>query len=338
MQNFLSQIPKAIFEGALVVGLVMLSIYSLNVGSRDVALTAVSVFLVAGLRIAPSLIKLQGGFVTLRNLQPSVDRVSVFCREQISLEPLEIPSNQSSFGNDFRSGLDLHSSLFVPTLSLRNVSYSYPGETNLVLDDISFEIAEGTMLGISGLTGSGKSTLADICLGMRIPTSGLVEVGGINADVASKVWPKQLAYFSQRVSLISGSVAENIALGCASSDIDYERVEMLLHYVGMADVISQKNLGSREHIGEDGIKLSGGQRQRIGLARSLYWDPSFLVLDEVTSAQDSEMESFLNSFLNKLRGSRTIMLISHRENSLNLCDNVLNLHLGRIKSIKHRQT
>jgi ATP-binding cassette subfamily C protein len=194
------------------------------------------------------------------------------------------------------------------------------------------------MLGISGLTGSGKSTLADICLGMRIPTSGLVEVGGINADVASKVWPKQLAYFSQRVSLISGSVAENIALGCASSDIDYERVEMLLHYVGMADVISQKNLGSREHIGEDGIKLSGGQRQRIGLARSLYWDPSFLVLDEVTSAQDSEMESFLNSFLNKLRGSRTIMLISHRENSLNLCDNVLNLHLGRIKSIKHRQT
>ena len=338
MQNFLSQIPKAIFEGALVIGLVILSIYSLNVGSRDVALTAVSVFLVAGLRIAPSLIKLQGGFVTLRNLQPSVDRVATFCREQISLKPLEIQSNQSFFGNDFRSRLDLHSSLFVPTLSLRNVSYSYPGETNLVLDDISFEIVEGTMLGISGLTGSGKSTLADICLGMRIPTSGIVEVGGISADVASKVWPKRLAYFSQRVSLISGSVAENIALGCASSEIDYERVEMLLHYVGMADVILQRNLGSREHIGEDGIKLSGGQRQRIGLARSLYWDPSFLVLDEVTSAQDSEMESFLNSFLNKLRGSRTIMLISHRENSLNLCDNVLNLHLGRVKSTKHRQS
>ena len=330
MQNFLSQIPKAIFEGALVVGLLILSIYSLNLESKDAALTAISVFLVAGLRIAPSLIKLQGSFVTLRNLQPSVVRVKGFCDQQISVEPREKPLDRNSLANNMYSRSNSDPSRFIPTLSLSNVYYSYPNEANLALEDISFEISEGTLLGISGLTGSGKSTLADICLGMRVPSSGIVEVGGIPADIASKVWPRKLSYFSQKVSLISGSVAENIALGCELSEIDYERVEMLLSYVGMASVISKKNLGLLEHIGEDGIKLSGGQRQRIGLARSLYWDPSFLVLDEVTSAQDSEMEDFLNSFLSNLRGSRTILLISHREKSLSLCDKVLHLQSGKI--------
>lgn len=331
MQNFLSQIPKAIFEGALVLGMVILSIYSLKMDSTEVALTTISVFLVAGLRIAPSLIKLQGSVVTLRNLQPSVDRVMEFCTKQISSASDPFPRKQELISKVLLSGIDLESLEFTPTLSLRNVSYSYPNETNLAINNISFEISEGSMLGLSGLTGSGKSTLADICLGLRIPTTGIVEVGGIRADLASKVWPRRLAYFSQKVSLISGSVAENIALGCESSEIDYDRIDVLLDYVGMAEVISQKNLGLREQIGEDGIKLSGGQRQRLGLARSLYWDPSFLVLDEVTSAQDSDMENFLNSFLSNLRGSRTILLISHRENSLKLCDKVINLHLGEIK-------
>jgi ABC-type multidrug transport system fused ATPase/permease subunit len=332
MQNFLSQVPKAIFEGALVLGLVILSIYSLNSGSREVALSAISIFIVAGLRVAPSLIKLQGNFITLRNLQPSVDRVKGFCKNQIVAAPIRNSIDGFTVPTETHSNLNIRSSIFKPTLSVKNVSYKYPNETNLALEDISFEIAEGSMLGLSGMTGSGKSTLADICLGLRIPNSGNVMLGNIPADLAPKMWPRQLAYFSQKVSLISGSVAENIALGCESSDIDYERVEMLLDYVGMSDVISQKNLGALENIGEDGIKLSGGQRQRIGLARSLYWDPSFLVLDEVTSAQDEEMEGFLNTFLRNLRGTRTIILISHRQNSLNLCDKVIHLNNGKVQN------
>lgn len=330
MQNFLSQVPKSIFEGALVIGLLVLTALVFGLGPKENAISTISIFLVSGLRLAPSLIKFQGSFITLKNLQPNISRVRVFWLEHIgvlSSRPAIDESTKSDSSDRSLTGSLIN---FVPTLNLQNVSYSYPNETHLVLNNVSFEIKEGSTVAIVGATGSGKSTLADICLGLRVPNSGIVEIGGVPAVLAPTVWPGKLAYFSQQVVLINGSVAENIALGLNADEIDLERVSELIKFVGLDQEIQTRSLGLHEVIGEDGGKLSGGQRQRLGLARALYSDPSLLFLDEVTSSQDPAMERFLIEFLTRLKGTRTIVLISHKSNSIQMCDSIIELRNEKV--------
>jgi ABC-type multidrug transport system fused ATPase/permease subunit len=221
-------------------------------------------------------------------------------------------------------------STLIPTIGFKNVSYRYPGEGRFALDQVSFRVEAGQMLGVTGQTGSGKSTLADVCLGLRSPTSGEVELGGLSPREASRVWPGKIAYFSQKVSLIDGTLAENISLSRDSDKTDFARIEMLIETLELNEVRSSIGFEFRESMGEDGLKLSGGQRQRIGLARALYSDPSLLILDEVTSAQDEKMESFLNHIFMKLKGTRTILIISHRTDSIKLCDSFITLKGGKL--------
>lgn len=187
-------------------------------------------------------------------------------------------------------------STFNPSIVFRNVSYRYPREERFALDQVSFKVESGQMFGVTGQTGSGKSTLADICLGLRYPSFGRVDLGGLSPREASKMWLGKIAYFSQKVSLINGTIAENIALSRDSNKTDFARIEMLIETLDLDGVRSSIGFESHENMGEDGLKLSGGQRQRLGLARALYTDPSLLILDEVTSAQDEKMESFLNHY------------------------------------------
>jgi ABC-type multidrug transport system fused ATPase/permease subunit len=330
LQNFLSQLPKAIFEGALVLGLLFLALLTYQASSSGAALALISIFLLAGLRLAPSLIKLQGGFVTLRNLQPSIVRVISFI--QLHVSSIDIDSERVQKSNLLERGESKteRKSSFVPSVDFRDVSYRYPGESQFALDQVSFKVEPGQMFGITGETGSGKSTLADLCLGLRIPNRGRVELGGSSPEEAAKRWPGEIAYFSQKVSLIDGTLAENIALERDWNKIDFARVEMLLETLELNSVRSSGSFEFREKMGEDGLKLSGGQRQRLGLARALYSDPRLLILDEVTSAQDEKMESFLNSYFMQLKNSRTILIISHRPESIKLCDSHITLNRGNI--------
>jgi ATP-binding cassette subfamily C protein len=325
LQNFLSQLPKAIFEGALVLGLLFLALLTYQASSSGAALALISIFLLAGLRLAPSLIKLQGGFVTLRNLQPSILRVISFIQFHVSSIDIDSERLQKSNLLERDEYKTERKSSFVPSVDFQNVSYRYPGESEFAIDQVSFKVEPGQMFGITGETGSGKSTLADLCLGLRIPTRGRVALGGIPPGEASKIWPGEIAYFSQKVSLIDGTLAENIALERDWNKIDFARVESLVETLELNGVRSSDGFEFSEKMGEDGLKLSGGQRQRLGLARALYSDPRLLILDEVTSAQDEKMESFLNSYFMKLKSSRTILIISHRPESIKLCDSYITL-------------
>jgi ABC-type bacteriocin/lantibiotic exporter with double-glycine peptidase domain len=309
---------------------VFLAIFAISADSVEQALTTISVFLLAGLRLAPSLIKLQGSSITLRNLQTNIDRLRSFCQIQLEMSSNSGFKHQTLQISDKNLESELNYTTFIPTLRVDNLSYRFPGQQILSLENISFEVKKGDMFGIKGETGSGKSTLADLCVGLKSPTSGLVELSGVEATIASQMWPGRVAYFSQNVSLTNGTVAQNIALGASSDEINFNRVEHLLDLLDLRKVFSARKLGALELLGENGHRLSGGQRQRIGIARALYHDPNFLLLDEPTSAQDPEMEDFLNDFLVRLRGSLTIVLISHRSKSINLCDTVIEMSRGKI--------
>jgi ABC-type multidrug transport system fused ATPase/permease subunit len=336
MQNFLSQLPKSTFEVAIVTGLALFSVIALLSESKTQALSGVIVFLVAGLRVGPSFIKLMGTIVALKAMQPNIERVQEFLNQNIS--NLEIVENYST--SKIKTSPDEQKvnipTKFNPSLELSNVSYVYPGSKKFALSSINLSINAFQMVGITGETGSGKSTLIDICLGIKSPTSGKATLGGIDSQYATKAWPKKIAILSQKVSLIDGNAAENIALGMKMEEIDLTRVDFLVDSLELRAVFPKSDNGVHKYIGEDGFKLSGGQRQRLGLARALYWNPSLLVVDELNSSQDQLNSEKINSLLRKLSKNCTIIMISHNRSDLEYCDDIFEIKDGKIVTNKRQ--
>jgi ABC-type bacteriocin/lantibiotic exporter with double-glycine peptidase domain len=204
----------------------------------------------------------------------------------------------------------------------------------LVLNSVNISIDAFQMIGITGETGSGKSTLIDICLGMKTPTSGRAMIGGVDAKLASKIWPRKIAMLSQKVSLIDGNAAENIAIGNRIDEIDLGRVNQLIDELELRTIFPESDKGVLRYIGEDGFKLSGGQRQRLGLARALYWNPSMLILDELNSSQDEINSGKLNKYLKNLSKTCTIIIVSHKKSDLDYCDKLIEIKDGQIMNRK----
>ena len=326
MQNFLSQLPKSTFEVAIVLGLGIFSVIGLLADSKDTTITGLVIFLIAGLRLGPSLVKLLGSIITLKAMQPNINRVKTFVYENISdLSFME--SRPTALTNS-------KISKFVPLIKLVDVNYKYPENSKLALNSVNISIDAFQMIGITGETGSGKSTLIDICLGMKAPISGKAMIGGVDAKLASKIWPRKIAMLSQKVSLIDGNAAENIAIGNRIDEIDLVRVNQLIDELELRTIFPESDKGVLRYIGEDGFKLSGGQRQRLGLARALYWNPSLLILDEQNSSQDDINSGKLNKYLKNLSKTCTIIIVSHKKSDLDYCDKLIEIKDGQIINTK----
>jgi ATP-binding cassette, subfamily B, bacterial PglK len=215
-------------------------------------------------------------------------------------------------------------------VSFKNVSYAYPNASNPSLENINFEVSIGSVVGIIGQSGAGKTTLINILTGLLNPNSGTVFID--NEDITDRVFElrKFVGYVPQQIFLIDDSLKRNIAFGISDEEIDNERIESVIKSAQLEEVVERMPLGMNTVIGERGVKLSGGQRQRIGIARALYNNPAILILDEGTSALDTETESFIMSAVANLKGSLTIILVAHRYSTLNFCDIVYKMQNGKI--------
>lgn len=205
-----------------------------------------------------------------------------------------------------------------------------PGSTTPVIKGISFAVSPGECLGIIGPSAAGKSTLARVLVGVWKASSGHVRLDG--ADIAK--WDNlelgpHLGYLPQDVELFEGSVSENIA---RFGESDPQAVIEAAKKAGVHELILQLDKGYDTNIGPGGRVLSGGQRQRIGLARALYGNPSYLVLDEPNSNLDSEGEEALRRALLELkqRGATSIV-IAHRPSVLSVVEKLLVLKDGKIE-------
>ena len=212
-------------------------------------------------------------------------------------------------------------------LSVSGLSYFVPGREAPILNNISFELQAGEILGVTGPSAAGKSTLARMLVGALSPTKGAVRIDGFDL----KSWNhselgEHIGYLPQDVELFEGAVNENIA---RFNEFNPEDVIEAAKMANIYEMVALLTSGFDTHIAAGGTTLSGGQRQRVALARATYKSPAIIVLDEPSSNLDTEGEHALRSTLEKLKekGS-TVVIVTHRPQLLSHVDKVLVVQEG----------
>lgn len=224
-------------------------------------------------------------------------------------------------------GMPFHGLL--QSIELRDVSLRYSPQNPLVLSHINLVIPKGRTVALVGSSGSGKSSLADLLVGLYDTTAGNIYIDSVSLqDYDLSSWQKHIGVVSQDTFLFNASLTENIAYGsfnCSQADV------IRAAELAQADrFIKQLPMGFETIVGERGYKLSGGQRQRISLARALLKKPDFLILDEATSALDSRNERLVQSAIEQLSSSITILIIAHRLSTIVKADLICVMESGRI--------
>jgi len=218
----------------------------------------------------------------------------------------------------------------VPAGNLRvsGVQYGAKGLERPILRTITFDVAAGETLGIVGPSGAGKSALCRLLVGAQPPSGGSVRLDGADIFANADQLGCHIGYLPQDITFLSGTVSENIA---RFGDGPPERVIEAARISGIHDSILGLPQGYETNLGAQGPRLSGGQRQRIALARALYGNPRFVVLDEPNSNLDGEGEAALVGALAALKASgATVVLVSHQPSLMRGCDKMLVLVDGAI--------
>lgn len=215
------------------------------------------------------------------------------------------------------------------SIEFDNVSFSYPGQTGLALNDVGFRIAPGERVGIIGRTGSGKTTLEKLILGLYEPSQGSVRVDGIDVrQLDPAELRRNIGYVPQDVTLFYGTLRENILYGVPSAeDSDMLRVAEI---GGVTMFANRHPRGFDMPLGERGEGLSGGQRQSVAIARALLRDPALLIMDEPSNSMDNATEEQLKTRLNDYLRGKTLLLVTHRASLLDLVDRLLVLDDGKV--------
>ncbi|MBO5036347.1 MAG: ABC transporter ATP-binding protein [Clostridia bacterium] len=213
-------------------------------------------------------------------------------------------------------------------ISFENVSFDYINGEH-VLNDISFTVKKGEMIALVGPTGVGKTTIVSLLERFYDPLAGRVCIDGHDIkDVTLQSLRKNISLVLQDVFLFNGTIEENIAYGV--ENCTREEVIAAAKAASADEFISKMPKGYDTMVGERGVRLSGGQKQRIAIARAVLRNTPILVLDEATSSVDTETEANIQSAIENLAGSRTIIVIAHRLSTVMRADNIVVLEKGKI--------
>ncbi len=237
---------------------------------------------------------------------------------------INIINNAKKEREDLKSGDEPS---LVDSIVFNKVSFSY--DNNNVLNNVDLKIKAGDFITIVGPSGGGKTTLTDMLLRFNKPDSGSIEIDGKNINNLNKsTLRKMIGYVPQETVLFHDSVRNNLTFG--DLKISDKKLKEVLQRAGAINFVEQLSGGLDFIVGEHGGRLSGGQKQRLGLARALLHTPKILLLDEPTSALDKKSENDILNTLNDLRGTVTIIAISHQETFVNASDIKYSLENGKL--------
>ncbi|WP_146459489.1 ABC transporter ATP-binding protein [Rubripirellula tenax] len=276
-------------------------------------------FLVYLTMLLDPLATIAGSAVTFQNNLAGLDRV---------LDVLEI-EDELPTGDNAKS---LKRSDVRGAISIRDVSFSYPESTPLVLRDVSIEIEAGQTVALVGRSGAGKTTLTNLIARFYDPTAGSISLDGRDLrDIELSSYRSLLGIVEQDVFLFDGTIRENIAYARRRST--HDEVIAAATAAAADEFICKMPDGYDTVIGERGVKLSGGQRQRLAIARAILADPKILILDEATSNLDSESERMIQNSLAELLKDRTAFVIAHRLSTITGADKIIVLGDGEVLEV-----
>jgi len=317
---FMPNISKYVIETATIFGAVVISAIQFVSQDATHAVATLSVFLAAGTRIAPALLRIQQGAMQIKNSKgnaaPTLHLLDSLSDSRIECEEV--------------TPLDIEHNGFNSSIEISNLSVRYPEKAEPAVADISLSVAPGALVAVVGPSGAGKTSLIDALLGVISPSSGYVQISSTDPLSAFSKWPGAVSYVPQDVLIINGTIRENVALGYPLSEASDNLVTQAIKLAQLEGFVSSIPLGLETQVGDRGTNLSGGQRQRLGIARALFTQPKLLVLDEATSALDAETEKAISDALLELKGQTTVVLIAHRLSTVQHADEIFYLENGKL--------
>jgi ABC-type multidrug transport system fused ATPase/permease subunit len=321
--SFMPNVSKYIIESSVVLGALAISAAQFILQDAGRAVATLAIFLAAGTRIAPAVLRVQQGSMQIRrSLGASAATLDLI--ESLRNVPSIDPSSDE---------IDVLHPGFIPSVQMENVSFAYPDSSSYAITNASLSIAPGSVIAVVGPSGAGKTTLIDLILGVLEPTSGEVRISDMNPSEVSKKWPGSLSYVPQDVTISNGTIRSNITLGFPPNAGTHEMIWDAINISQLQGYINTLPESENTKVGDRGSSMSGGQRQRLGIARALFTKPKLLVLDEATSALDGETEANISTAIKSLKGGVTVVLIAHRLSTVREADQVIYLEDGKIISV-----
>ena len=327
MRNvFLQELPKYTLEIIFILGIAaLLAIMSMTQGVDS----APYLLLFAGacIRILPNYTRIVASLGNIRSGEkPSDELVREIGMLDEQGKKLDLPPAPDS---DIQAEY-VNREIEPITITVENLSFTYPDGDQPVLKNINLQIPMGTSIAFVGGSGSGKTTLVDLILGLFSTEQGRVLCNGVPIEQDLPAWFQRIGYVPQDVFIADSTVLEAVAFGLEPHEIDEARVRECLAVAELTEVVDSLENGLMTMIGHNAVRLSGGQRQRLGIARALYRNPSVLIMDEATSALDNETEHKITQAIERISRDITVIIVAHRLSTVRNVDQLIYLSQGEI--------
>lgn len=309
-------LPRYFLETLVFGGMLLIVLYlSISTGDFQQTLPKLTLYAFAGYKLMPAMQQIYSSLSLMKFSVAAVENLHRQLGGSVNIQQ----SSPPNFSKPEKY------------IGLEDVHFTYPNSSQAILRGLSINIPVGSSCGIVGTTGVGKTTTIDLLLGLLRPTSGHLRLDGKTvSDAHIPAWQSIIGYVPQKIYLTDDDIASNIAFGINKEDIDFDQIEKVARIAQLHEfVFANLADGYNTVVGDNGVRLSGGQRQRIGIARALYRNPDFLVLDEATAALDEETEERIMGGFMRQTLNITLVVISHQKRTLGYCDKVFSLNSGR---------
>jgi ABC-type multidrug transport system fused ATPase/permease subunit len=313
-EGFIREIPRYFLEILLFIFITLIIFiyeFSGNLVFSNQSLVMISLFSIFFIRMMPNLNKIFSAFSSL-----------IFCSRSL----FAITEDLKKTGKEINNEQNIKKrkkeiTVFNNNISFKNISYSFNDKKNF-LNNLNFEVKKNKILGILGPSGSGKSTLINIIVGLLKPENGEIFLDNQVVNNIERNWKKLFSYVPQHIYIFDENVRNNILLDDKYDYVTDEEIMDLLKKLKLSNAIGN-NLKKKLEI--DGNNLSGGEKQRIGIARALITNKPILILDEATNSLDKKSQNEVLEIVKSLKKEKTIIIISHDKEVIEICDDVINL-------------